>query len=779
MPKLVEIPNGLRPYTTHGVDVQHREGEPEAVAECPWCGKSKLHIAAETGLYHCKTCGEQGNPLTFVRKVWKESKGPKELTDWTPLLEDRRLLTETTLIRWGMVWSHLSGDRLLPGYAATGEVSQVYRWVPLGGKHRLLATPTLPHGIHGANFDKSAETIYLCEGPWDGMCLYEVMYSSKRTSDGKLASTSNPQGSLLATANVLAVPGANVFQESWRPLFAGKDVVILFDSDHPGKNPKTGAPIEPVGYAGTKRVVSILTSGKNPPKSVSYLKWGEDGYDPNLPHGYDVRDYLTATEDSYTGYEQLASKSPRTSVKPTSVDLTDSNSIVAALASRRKRLESLLDLVAPCPSEWLSGPRKGRSKGSVGEPSQAESSVACIPCDSYETLIESWRAALQWYDGLDRALSCMLATVISTMSVGDQLWFKIVGPAATGKSTLCEALSVNRDYVMAKSTIRGFHSGFGNGDEDNSLVGCISGKTLVTKDGDTLLQSPNLEQILAEARDIYDRTSRAHYRNKTSRDYEGINMTWLLCGTSSLRSIDQSELGERFLDCVIMERIEESMEEQVLWRVAQRAHKETGVQVNGKPESNYGEELAKAMGLTGGYVGYLRENAQSLLQSVMCDEPSMRKCISYGKYVAHMRARPSLNQEELAEREFASRLVSQMVRLAKCTAAVLGRKSIAANDGEVGDGEVMRRVRQVALDTARGPVMDLVRYIHGAGERGYEAPGIALHIGIDGRKIGTLLRFLQRIEVLEARREVKAGVKLGVKWKLTERMRKLHEQVMG
>src|SRR5690606_35550052 len=136
-----------------------------------------------------------------------------------------------------------------------------------------------------------------------------------------------------------------------------------------------------------------------------------------------------------------------------------------------------------------------------------------------------------------------------------------------------EAISVNQDYVVAKSTIRGFHSGFktdGNGEEDNSLIDQIRDKTLVTKDGDTLLQSPNLGQILSEARDLYDSTSRTHYRNKMSRDYAGVRMTWLLCGTSSLREIDQSELGERFLDCVLMDDIDDELEDAILWRVANR-----------------------------------------------------------------------------------------------------------------------------------------------------------------------------------------------------------------
>src|SRR5690606_14950694 len=118
--------------------------------------------------------------------------------------------------------------------------------------------------------------------------------------------------------------------------------------------------------------------------------------------------------------------------------------------------------------------------------------------------------------------------------------------------------------------------------EDYSLISKLGGKTLVVKDGDTLLQSPNLGQILSEARDLYDTVSRSSYRTKQGgRDYQGVRMTFILCGTSSLRKIDSSELGERFLDCVIMEGIDNDLEDEILWRVANRVERNMGVEADG------------------------------------------------------------------------------------------------------------------------------------------------------------------------------------------------------
>jgi len=292
----------------------------------------------------------------------------------------------------------------------------------------------------------------------------------------------------------------------------------------------------------------------------------------------------------------------------------------------------------------------------------------------------------------------------------------------------------------------------------------------VVKDGDTLLQAPNLGQILSEARDIYDGTSRTHYRNKMGKEYDGIRMTWLLCGTSSLRSIDSSELGERFLDCVIMDGIDDDLEDEILWRVANKASRSVTVESNGKAESTYEPELAKAMAMTGGYVEYLRQNAVPLLEAVIMDDTALRKCAKLGKFVSYLRARPSLRQQENAERELASRLVSQHIRLAKCVAVVLNRSEV--------DDEVMRRVRAVALDTGRGQTMDIAKHLYSAGGIGLEPRTIGLRIGVGIDATRTLLRFLAKIGMVEPFQTIEKGIKKKARWRLTDRLHQLYGEVV-
>lgn len=737
MPKINKnAPEKLRPYLFHGLSLDWQDSNHEAVGDCPWCGREgKFNVNVRNGMWRCFVCGEGterggGNIYVFIRRLWEMSDAATK--DYAGLAANRRLLSPDTLGQWGVCRSIIDNEWLVPGYGVDGKLYQLYRYTHYKGGMKTLATPTLDHQLHGL-YDQKKPLIYLCEGPWDAMAIWEVLGQCKLMGD-KLVGTSSIERSLLSQISVLAAPGCTTFIESWTPLFADKEVVLLYDSDYPRVNPKTEKKSEPAGHAGMRRVSQILSGFSNGPKSIKYLKWGKDGYDPKLPNGTDLRDLLGGVAGP-----------------------------IPDLSARIVSLASLLSRVCEVPKDWFgSRSRKGGSGDVIG----------CLECRNYRTMISAWRKALKWTDGLDHALATMLASVASVKSVGDQLWVKIIGPASSGKSVLCEAISVNDKYILAKSTIRGFHSGFRTegGEEDNSLVSLLYDKTLVTKDGDTLLQSPNLPQILSEARDLYDSTSRTHYRNAVSRDYQGVRMTWILCGTSSLRQIDSSELGERFLDCVIMEEIDDELEDEILWRVANRADRNLALESNGQAQTQYEPEMAEAMGLTGGYVSYLRETANEQLGLIDNPDWAKRRCTRLGKFVAHMRARPSLRQDETAEREFAARLVSQLIRLAKCLALVLNRKTV--------DEMVMQRVKQVALDTSRGQTMAIAGYLYDAPE-GLEIRSLSLFTNRPEDKTRTMLRFLRQIGVVEPFTPISAlGVKGRQRWRLTKKMHRLWRDVM-
>lgn len=726
--------NALGTFIFHGLKGIKNEDKGQAVADCPLCGKEeKFYVNTKTGLWDCKSCKASGNPTSFVQQLWSLSDNLTE--EYSELAKDRGILYPETLMHWGAARSVSTGEWLVPGYGVNGTVTQVYRYAKdrSSGKMRLLATTDLPHGIHGVNlYNKNKEDVYLLEGFWDATAFWEVLRMSKIGEQG-LTYTGTAASSLAERANVLAVPGCNVFSPLWSYLFEGKRVFLMYDNDHEKPHPKSKQLIPGAAYLGMKRVAEILSRAEKPPSEIFFMKWGKGKayFDASLPHGWDTRDALTKNNPTHK--------------------------------ERIVLLDKHLAKLEPIPEDWIQG-RSATAKKTGG------TEIELLTCESWDDLVNDWKKALLWIDGMDRALSCMLACVVSTEFPGDQLWMKIIGPAACGKSTLCEALSTNKQHVVAKSTIRGFHSGFrsdASGETDNSLISQLFGKTLVTKDGDTLLQSPNLPQILAEARDVYDRTSRTHYRHGMSRDYEGVSMTWILCGTGSLRSIDSSELGERFLDCVIMEGIDTDLEDEILYRVAYRASNNMVAQTDGEPGD---VELNMAMRKTGGYINFLKQKAPDLLHKVIISDKSLRRCIDLGKFVAYMRARPSARQRETAERESAARLVHQLVRLAKCLAIVL-------NMDEVNE-EVLRRVRQVALDTARGSVLELVGKLYSVHNKGgISLAALAITSGVTDDKMQPFVTFLKKIGVLQNVPDPTNRSVIQAKWKLSSIMYNLYTKV--
>jgi hypothetical protein len=284
-----------------------------------------------------------------------------------------------------------------------------------------------------------------------------------------------------------------------------------------------------------------------------------------------------------------------------------------------------------------------------------------------------------------------------------------------------------------------------------------------------------LAQILSQLRAFYGRNLRAQYGNKMTADHENINSTLILCGTAALYRLDSSELGERFLNVTMVEEIDEDLEEEIALRKVYQTARDMTSLSNGTPESRDSPEMLRAKQLTGGYLGYLRENAQSLIARVEDDDAAFRQCVRYGKLVSFMRARPSSSrqQEEKQERELSYRLSSQIVRLAKCLAVVVNRTEL--------DTDVMARARAIALNTARGTTLNIARRLYEVGDEGAESKTITIWTGEPDEKVRKLLRFLKTIKALDSYQPVNdKGQRTGpIRWRLTESLRRLYDEVFG
>lgn len=307
MPKVSgkDVPEKLRPYKFLGLDMAW-EGNPVAKADCPFCGKEDhLFIKLETGQWQCKICGGPsdkggGNIYSFIRELYKLSMDAANEDDLEEIAEERRI-PAFVLKEWGVCKSILDHDWMFPGYGTNLDesgkrnINNIYRWVKAGKKRKPLTTTGLEHCLGGVQFyDPSKPDIFLQEGYFDGMAVYYGL-SRYKLVNGSLVTTGKPYETLLATTNVLAVPGSETFKESWIPLFKGKNVYLWMDSDYPRRLPNgelrmvRGKKVLP-GYDGMEKAVRMLHGFAN---SLKVFNWGEEGYNPALPDGFDARDYLT------------------------------------------------------------------------------------------------------------------------------------------------------------------------------------------------------------------------------------------------------------------------------------------------------------------------------------------------------------------------------------------------------------------------------------------------------------------------------------------------------
>jgi hypothetical protein len=202
--------------------------------------------------------------------------------------------------------------------------------------------------------------------------------------------------------------------------------------------------------------------------------------------------------------------------------------------------------------------------------------------------------------------------------------------------------------------------------------------------------------------------------------------------------LDRSELGERFLTCVIMDKIDPKLEFEIGMRKVNHMRtvmgrgRTSGVSTQAK--------MNKFKALTGGYIDYLRTNADELIDRVYMSDEVAELCCKLGTFVAYMRARPSITQDEDVEREMCPRLVCQITKLAFCLAAVMGKDEV--------DDEVMDYVCKVASDTARGKTARITKQLYKVHPRGEHIKGIAAMNSEKESKMVDYMRFLTQIDVV-------------------------------
>lgn len=435
--------------------------------------------------------------------------------------------------------------------------------------------------------------------------------------------------------------------------------------------------------------------------------------------------------------------------------------------AKAARLGELLSMLRPVPEDWHPGKDGTSARGHAG-------GVKAERCTSWADLINEWRKAMLWTDGLDLTMSVMLSVAVSTDQAGDQLFLMVIGDAGSGKTRLCEGLLVSK-HCYALEHLTGFHSGWQDGSgNDFSLLARINKKTLVTPEGDVLLSNPRFQEIMSQQRRIFDGSSSASYKNrKEDTKYEGLRTPWVIVGTPALLNTDQSRLGDRFLK-VFVDPPSADTQADILRRVAFTALRAVKQQTNGCPSSIVEEGLRKAYAKTGGYIDFLRSDPEGLYGSVPVDEEILvHHCTRLAEFTACLRARPDPDTRKVKEaadhKEMPTRLTSQYVRLALSMGAVTQRAAT--------DPEVLRRVTRVACDTSKGRTVEIVRYVARAGRDGLSAAAVAAYTGQEESEEKRFLKFLKRVGVVDPRPVKSGSVNRGVRWHLTAWFSQLYREV--
>lgn len=742
-----EVHPNLRAYLFHGVTLTERGAQ--AIGDCPFCGREgKFSVEIETSKFKCWHCGSGGskgggNALGFTRLVYENAvlaASTSQSTFYTTVASERGLLQSDTVVAWGIACT-VDGTWLVPGYGPTGQLDQVYRRTKVTDKGewvwRLLPTPGIwPEGkVHAlhlpyTDFDPNyaRPNVVICEGPWDGMALWETAQKDE-----------------FGQADIIAVPGCNVWRQEWTEFCRGKNVILLFDSDHPKEVIPGSDKIVRAGYDGMTRVAKRLSGVA---ASVRWLRWGPDGYDQSLPSGWDIRDTLKTA--------------------PT-------------LDERRTKLVELLSKIEDAPREWFS-----TSVVMVNGQTAGGRETESMPCSRWDVCEEAWREAMFWRKDLKDALAILLAICASTSQAGNQLFLDLIGSPGSAKTTLCQGLLVSNHCVRLENVTKLLSGWKKPGEEgvDCSFLARANNKTWVTCEFDVLGSSPQYHELMGKVRRIFDgETSTTYGNDDKDRIYTALRTPWIRAGTQKMMDKmadhDQSQLGDRFIRFIIGDP--DDIERRNITRRALRSERAALVEtVNCTAGSMVDSKTRLAHALTGGYVDWLRANAESELNAIEISEAVEDYCIDLAELSADLRARPCEDKRKVEThntKELPTRLARQNIRLATCLAVALNKPSV--------DAEVLRIVRKVALDTATGHSLRLAQWLCSpnkkAGGKLYQECGGIMTRTLEGwmemnpERMQLYLKFLRGIGVIE----METHPHMGNSWLLTDRVYRLFLKVMA
>lgn len=424
--------------------------------------------------------------------------------------------------------------------------------------------------------------------------------------------------------------------------------------------------------------------------------------------------------------------------------------------------DRLMNKFVEAPEDWLTINDKA-----------AEEILEPLECHSFKELVEIIKKQkLHWTQLLEDTFCCMLAITAGTVSPGDQVWMRVIGPPGSGKSTLESCISAAKDYVYTLDVFKGIMSGYRSADgKDNSLVGRIQGKCVIISDGDTLMQSPARDKILGELRRMYDKHLHGDYLNDVSIKHDNIETSFILCGTDAIRALDSSSLGERFLNCEIFG---DTDHEPYIDRSLHNTYNRLRAHLTNDTDINAPTDFTEIKQRT---IGFLQHLIDGKILSKTAKFPTMsleveEQIKALGTMLAHIRARrPDPNESTYRSRaELATRLVAQMTKLAIYIAIVLDEDSL--------DQNAIRIIKNIAVASGEGFHMEIVRELASHPE-GLDARQLGSVLRLSHTKVRNILEEMQEFDVVTRDEKPNNSGARGRNrhvWILTDFIRSMYEQ---
>lgn len=268
--------DNLKTFKQHGFIPKRQAGGDEVQGTCIFCGsfssksrtgvKNSFYVNVESKKWDCKICGKHGGFQTFLREVNEfclDSMTSRRLRR----LSEKKSLRVATLKAHSIGFNPLTNNYIIPVYDLERDKILDLKIYDISN-NSLITTAGCSSGnlYYGhslnSNLGDSGDTVWLVEGHWDRMAMYEILNRLK--VDG---------------VRIVANPNAGGFKAEWTILFDGKDVFTVFDNDW--DRDVGGREVMGAGKAGMVKVYNLLGPVVN---SNMFIHWPE-----SYKNGYDIR----------------------------------------------------------------------------------------------------------------------------------------------------------------------------------------------------------------------------------------------------------------------------------------------------------------------------------------------------------------------------------------------------------------------------------------------------------------------------------------------------------